>query len=150
MVVVYYKKFFDFTRISFYVKLIIAVIPAVIFGLLLKKHIDEALENLYFIAAVMIGGGVIFLFVDRWFNTSPVRERTECLQRGRLPDRLFPGAVDPAAGLQPQRSDDHRRSEPGADPEGGSRILFFPRRSDDAGGIGQKLSGMSIRSIPTC
>ncbi len=68
VVVVYYKKFFDFTRISFYVKLIIAVIPAVIFGLLLKKHIDAALENLYFIAAVMIGGGVIFLFVDRWFT----------------------------------------------------------------------------------
>src|SRR5580700_978219 len=68
VVVVYYKKFFDFTRISFYVKLIIAVIPAVIFGLLLKKHIDAALENLYFIAAVMIGGGVIFLFVDRWFR----------------------------------------------------------------------------------
>jgi undecaprenyl-diphosphatase len=35
---------------------------------LLKKHIDAALENLYFIAAVMIGGGVIFLFVDRWFR----------------------------------------------------------------------------------
>jgi undecaprenyl-diphosphatase len=68
VVVVYYRKFFDFTRISFYVKLIIAVIPAVIFGLLLKKHIDAALENLYFIAAVMIGGGVIFLFVDRWFT----------------------------------------------------------------------------------
>jgi len=68
VVVVYYKKFFDFTRISFYIKLIIAIIPAVIFGFLLKKHIDQALENLYFIAAVMIGGGIIFLFVDRWFN----------------------------------------------------------------------------------
>jgi undecaprenyl-diphosphatase len=68
VVVVYYKKFFDFTRISFYVKLIIAMIPAVIFGFLLKKHIDQALGNLYFIAAVMIGGGIIFLFVDRWFN----------------------------------------------------------------------------------
>jgi undecaprenyl-diphosphatase len=68
VVVVYYKKFFDFTRISFYVKLIIAMIPAVIFGLLLKKWIDKELENLYFIAAVMIGGGVIFLFVDRWFK----------------------------------------------------------------------------------
>ena len=68
VVVVYYKKFFDFTRISFYVKLIIAIIPAVIFGFLLKKHIDQALENLYFIAAVMIGGGIIFLFVDRWFK----------------------------------------------------------------------------------
>ncbi|HEV3412495.1 MAG TPA: undecaprenyl-diphosphate phosphatase [Puia sp.] len=68
VVVVYYKKFFDFTRISFYVKLIIAVIPAVVVGLLLKKYIDARLENLYFIAAVMIGGGIIFLFVDRWFN----------------------------------------------------------------------------------
>jgi undecaprenyl-diphosphatase len=68
VVVVYRKKFFDFNRISFYAKLIIAVIPAVIFGLLLKKHIDAALENLYFIAVVMVVGGVVFLFVDRWFN----------------------------------------------------------------------------------
>jgi undecaprenyl-diphosphatase len=68
VVVVYYKKFFDFSRVSFYVKLIIAMIPAVIFGLLFKNHIDKALENLYFLAAVMIGGGVIFLFVDRWFK----------------------------------------------------------------------------------
>src|ERR1700743_2197983 len=68
VVVVYYKKFFDFTRLSFYGKLIIAVIPAGIFGILLKKHIDSALGNLYFIAWVMIGGGIVFLFVDRWFN----------------------------------------------------------------------------------
>jgi undecaprenyl-diphosphatase len=68
VVVVYRKKFFDFNRISFYAKLIIAVIPAVIFGLLLKKHIDTALENLYFIAIVMVVGGIVFLFVDRWFN----------------------------------------------------------------------------------
>src|SRR5579872_3831307 len=46
VVVVYYKKFFDFTRISFYVKLVIALIPAVIFGLLLKKQIDAHLQNL--------------------------------------------------------------------------------------------------------
>jgi undecaprenyl-diphosphatase len=68
VVVVYYKKFFDFSRLSFYTKLIIAVIPAILFGLLLKKHIDAALSNLYFIAAVMIGGGIIFLFVDKWFR----------------------------------------------------------------------------------
>jgi undecaprenyl-diphosphatase len=68
VVVVYYKKFFDFTRLSFYIKLIIAMIPAVIVGFLLKNWIDKKLENLYFIAAVMIGGGIIFLFVDRWFN----------------------------------------------------------------------------------
>lgn len=68
VVAVYYKKFFDFSRLSFYVKLIVALIPAVIFGLLLKKWIDKELDNLFFIATVMVGGGIIFLFVDRWFN----------------------------------------------------------------------------------
>jgi undecaprenyl-diphosphatase len=68
VVVVYYKKFFDFSRISFYVKLIIAVIPALVFGALLKKRIDNALGDLHFLAYVMIGGGIIFLFVDRFFR----------------------------------------------------------------------------------
>ena len=68
VVVIYYKKFFDFKRLEFYIKLIIAVIPAIIFGILLKKHIDAALNNLIFIACVMIGGGIVLLFVDRIFN----------------------------------------------------------------------------------
>ncbi|HTR31252.1 MAG TPA: undecaprenyl-diphosphate phosphatase [Puia sp.] len=68
VVVVYRKKFFDFSRLSFYIKLVVAVIPAIVFGLLLKKRIDNALTDLHFIAWVMVGGGVIFLFVDRWFR----------------------------------------------------------------------------------
>ena len=39
VVVVYYKKFFDFSRLAFYIKLIVAVIPAVIFGALLLPRI---------------------------------------------------------------------------------------------------------------
>jgi undecaprenyl-diphosphatase len=77
VVVIYYKKFFDFSRLSFYTKLIIAMIPAVIFGLLLKKHIDRALENLYFIAIVMVGGGIIFLFVDRWFKNLTITDERQ-------------------------------------------------------------------------
>ena len=38
VVVIYYKRFFK--SFDFYYKLIIGVIPAVIFGLLLKKRID--------------------------------------------------------------------------------------------------------------
>ena len=68
VVVVYYRKFFDFSRIGFYLKLIIAFIPAAVFGILLKKRIEAELDNLQFIAWVMIGGGVIFLFVDRLFQ----------------------------------------------------------------------------------
>ncbi len=74
VVVVYYRKFFDISRINFYLKLIIAVIPAIIFGALLKKHIDNALGNLHFIAYVMIGGGIIFLFVDRLFRNPKIND----------------------------------------------------------------------------
>jgi len=77
VVVIYYKKFFDFSRLSFYTKLIVAMIPAVVFGLLLKKHIDRALENLYFIAIVMIGGGIIFLFVDNWFKNLTIDDERQ-------------------------------------------------------------------------
>jgi undecaprenyl-diphosphatase len=77
VVVVYYRKFFDFSRLGFYIKLIIAVIPAIVFGVLLKKHIDSALSNLYFIAAVMIGGGILFLFVDRWFRNPTIEDEAQ-------------------------------------------------------------------------
>src|ERR1700749_2149720 len=46
VVVLYWRKFIDFKRVSFYIKLVIALIPAVVFGVLLKKHIDAALGNL--------------------------------------------------------------------------------------------------------
>jgi undecaprenyl-diphosphatase len=68
VVVLYWKKFFDFKRIGFYIKLIIAVIPALIAGFFLKKHIDAALSNLTFIALVMIGGGIVLLFIDKLFT----------------------------------------------------------------------------------
>jgi undecaprenyl-diphosphatase len=72
VVILYYKKFFDFKRIGFYIKLMIAVIPALVVGALLKKYIDGALGNLTFIACVMIGGGIILLFVDKFFNKQTV------------------------------------------------------------------------------
>ncbi|HXO74097.1 MAG TPA: undecaprenyl-diphosphate phosphatase [Puia sp.] len=77
VVVVYYKKFFDFSRLAFYIKLIIAVIPAIIFGALLKKHIDAALSNLYIIACIMIGGGVLFLFIDKAFKAPKIDDERQ-------------------------------------------------------------------------
>ncbi len=72
VVVIYYKKFFDLKSTSFYLKLIIAVIPALIFGAVLKKQIDAALGNLIFIACVMIGGGILLLFIDNIFKTNNI------------------------------------------------------------------------------
>ena len=59
-------------NIRFYIKLIIAVIPALFFGALLKKHIDSMLSNLAFIALVMIAGGVILLFADKLFTKNKI------------------------------------------------------------------------------
>jgi len=74
VVFAYSKKFFDFKHPSFYIKLIVAVIPALIVGALLKKYIDNALDNLSFIACVMIGGGIILLFIDNFFKDNAIKE----------------------------------------------------------------------------
>jgi undecaprenyl-diphosphatase len=76
VVFLYFKKFTDFKKAGFYIKLLIAVIPALVFGYLLKKHIDAALNDLVFISCVMIGGGIVLLFVDKWF-TKPRIEKEE-------------------------------------------------------------------------
>ncbi len=74
VVLIYRRKFFDFKNINFYLKLIVAVIPALIGGVLLKKHIDKALSNLQFIAIVMLAGGVLLLFVDKWFTKNKIKD----------------------------------------------------------------------------
>lgn len=78
VVVLYWKKFVDFKRITFYLKLILAVIPALIIGGLFKKHIDAALDNLYIISTIMVLGGIVLLFIDNYFKT-PVVDKEEDL-----------------------------------------------------------------------
>ena len=77
VVTVYWKKFLDFKSAKFYIKLILALLPAIVFGVLLKKHIDSALGNLTFIACVMIGGGILLLFVDNLFNKNEFTEEEQ-------------------------------------------------------------------------
>jgi len=76
VIIIYWRKFLDFKKLSFYLKLLIAFIPAVIVGLLLKKHIDKVLETPIFISVVMLLGGVLLLFVDNWFK-HPTIEKEE-------------------------------------------------------------------------
>jgi undecaprenyl-diphosphatase len=66
VVVLYFKRFVR--SFDFYIKLIVGVLPAVVLGLLLKKHIDLWLENPLIVAVAFIAGGIILLFVDDWFN----------------------------------------------------------------------------------
>src|SRR5665647_726129 len=106
VVVLYWKKFLDFKRISFYIKLIIALIPAVIGGLLLKKHIDAALSNLTFIACVMVGGGIILLFIDTIFKRPTIDSEERVNNKtafiigcGQVLSIIFPGLSRSAATI---------------------------------------------------
>ncbi|WP_316833203.1 undecaprenyl-diphosphate phosphatase [Pedobacter aquatilis] len=75
VVVLYFKRFFK--SINFYFKLFVAFIPAAIFGLLLSKKIDELLESPLAVGISLLVGGVILLFVDKWFNNPTVTEEEE-------------------------------------------------------------------------
>ncbi len=68
VVVLYWKKFFDFTRLNFYLKLFLAVLPALFFGKLLDDKIDAVLGKTIYIAIMLIIGGIVLLFVDKWFK----------------------------------------------------------------------------------
>jgi len=77
VVVLYYKKFFDFSRIQFYIKLIIAVIPAIVLGKLLSDKIDALLESPTTVAISMLVGGVILLFVDNIFKKEEITDEKD-------------------------------------------------------------------------
>ncbi len=67
VVVLYRQKFFSITNFSFFLKLLVAFIPAAVFGFLLNDWIDALLENVVVVAINLVVGGIILLFVDKWF-----------------------------------------------------------------------------------
>ncbi len=77
VVVLYFKKFVDFKNVQFYLKLIIAVIPALLFGKLFSEKIDELLEKPIFIACVMLAGGIFFLFADNLFRDPEIKDEKD-------------------------------------------------------------------------
>ncbi|PZR22427.1 MAG: UDP-diphosphatase [Flavobacterium psychrophilum] len=75
VVALYWKKFFDFSRLSFYVKLACAVVPALVLGYIFDDMIDAALGDPIPIAIVLILGGIVLLFIDNFFkNPTIVKE----------------------------------------------------------------------------
>jgi len=76
VVVLYWKKFFDFKKWQFYVKLAAAVVPALVLGLLFSKRIDALLESSLTVAITMLAGGIILLFIDDLFK-KPVIDTEE-------------------------------------------------------------------------
>ncbi|NSW45902.1 MAG: undecaprenyl-diphosphate phosphatase [Bacteroidales bacterium] len=66
VVVLYYQRFFK--SFKFYYTLFIAFLPAAIIGFLLGDYIDALLENVFVVAIALLLGGLVFLFIDKWFE----------------------------------------------------------------------------------
>ncbi len=65
VLVLYWRRFLQ--NFNFYIKLLVAFLPAAFFGLLLKKQIDALLENIVVVAVALIAGGILFLLLDDIF-----------------------------------------------------------------------------------
>jgi undecaprenyl-diphosphatase len=74
VVVLYWNKFFPLNRKGFYLKLIVAVLPALLLGFIFSKKIDELLESPLTVAITLLVGGIILLFIDNLFQTPTVEE----------------------------------------------------------------------------
>ncbi len=72
VVVLYWKKFFDFKRWQFYLKLMVAVLPALVLGALFSKKIDNLLESPLTVAIMLLLGGIVLLFIDTFFKTPAI------------------------------------------------------------------------------
>lgn len=66
VIVLYWKKFFQ--SFDFYFKLFLAFLPAAIMGYLFNDQIDALLERVDVVAYSLIAGGILFLFVDKYFE----------------------------------------------------------------------------------
>ena len=66
VIVLYWKRFLQ--TWTFYKKLFVAILPAAIIGFAAGDFIDGLLGNVLVVAITMLLGGILLLFVDKWFN----------------------------------------------------------------------------------
>jgi undecaprenyl-diphosphatase len=72
VVALYWKKFFDFSKLNFFIKLACAVVPALVLGKLFDDAIEAVLGNPIPIAIVLIVGGIVLLFIDSKFQNPTI------------------------------------------------------------------------------
>jgi len=72
VIVLYWKRFFQ--SFEFYLKLFVAFIPAAILGFLASDFIDSLLENVAVVAVMLVLGGIVLIFVDKWFTKAVTQD----------------------------------------------------------------------------
>jgi len=75
VLVTYFRRFFQ--SFEFYKTLIVAFIPAMVFGFTLNKFIDSLLESVPVVAVMLILGGIVMIWVDKLFQDSMIHEEEE-------------------------------------------------------------------------
>jgi undecaprenyl-diphosphatase len=84
VIVLYWRRFFRFREVinsentgflkyvlykyEFYWKLLMGFIPAAILGFIFNDMIDKLLESVLVVSIMLVLGGILMLFVDKWFN----------------------------------------------------------------------------------
>jgi undecaprenyl-diphosphatase len=72
VIVLYWEKFLQ--SFQFYITLLVAFIPAAIFGKLFNDQIDALLENALVVGITLLLGGIILLFIDKWFANTQTND----------------------------------------------------------------------------
>lgn len=93
VIVLYWSKFFNVRKgypqeiqskgflqkmiykYDFYWKLLLGFIPAAVIGFLLNDYVEQLLESVTVVAVMLVLGGIVMLFVDKWFN-KPKEDQT--------------------------------------------------------------------------
>jgi undecaprenyl-diphosphatase len=87
VILLYWKRFFQ--TFDFYLKLFVAFLPAAVIGFLFNDVIDAMLENVIVVAVSLLAGGVVLLFVDKWFSHTEQNARNEVTYSKALKVGLF-------------------------------------------------------------
>jgi undecaprenyl-diphosphatase len=87
VVILYWKRFFK--SFDFYIKLLVAFLPAAVVGLLAGDAIDALLERVDVVAYALIAGGIFFLFVDKMFHDAEEKGNTGVTTKNAFVVGLF-------------------------------------------------------------
>jgi len=76
VLVLYWKRFFQ--SMKFYYRLLIAFLPAIVFGLIFKySGLEKIVTNIWVVAIMLLSGGIVLLFVDKWFRKNETEGKAE-------------------------------------------------------------------------
>ena len=84
VVVLYWKKFFDFKNPTFYLKLFVAVLPALVLGYIFSDKIDMMLESTTTVIISLIMGGVVLLMIDNYFKKPIIEDEPQMTYKNAL------------------------------------------------------------------